>query len=64
MIIWVDKNTDKVNISTASASSIAVIDNCTSTDTTAALSANQGRELMNLIGDIGSLVDVINRKVI
>lgn len=43
---------------------IGVIDNCTSTSTSSALSANQGRVIMEIIGDVGELVDIINRKVV
>lgn len=43
---------------------IGVIDNCTSTSTSSALSANQGRVIMEIIGDVGELVDLINRKVV
>lgn len=64
MIIWVDKKKNKINISTTSPSVISVIDNCNSTDANAALSANQGYQIMQLIGDIGTLIDTINRKVI
>jgi hypothetical protein len=43
---------------------IGVIDNCTSTSTSSALSANQGRIIMKTIGDVGALIDLINRKVV
>ena len=43
---------------------IGVIDNCTSTSTSSALSANQGRVIMEIIVDVGTLVDLINRKVV
>lgn len=36
---------------------IGVIDNCTSTSTSSALSANQGRVIMEIIGDVGALID-------
>ena len=37
-----------------------IVDNLTSTSTTQALSANQGRILNNMIGDIGEALDLIN----
>ncbi len=66
MIIWVDKKKNLINIaaSSSSSSSVEIIDNCKSTSTTSALSANQGRVIMETIGSVGELVDLINRKVV
>ncbi len=66
MIIWVDKKKNLINIaaSSSSSSSVEIIDNCKSTSTFSALSANQGRVIMEIIGDVGELVDLINRKVV
>ena len=62
MILWIDKNRTIVTIDTGA--HLDVIDNCTSTSTSSALSANQGRVIMGMIGDVGELVDLINRKVV
>ena len=41
-----------------------VVDNLNSTSTTSALSAKQGKVLNDLIGDIGTALDLINGEVI
>lgn len=57
---------DMVNkcITISSSAKIDVIDNFDSTSTTDALSANKGKELYNLIGDVSGIIDLVNREVV
>ncbi len=57
---------DMVNkcITISSSAKIDIIDNFNSTSTTAALSANKGKELYNLIGDAAGIIDLVNREVV